>query len=149
MPKTTEMQRPVAVMEFWLNRVFAELMKVEQGREAFTDRRWRADFDLSLARVRAARLRLRVYSHRLAEMKANVRALEEGKRAWELAAVRIEDNGPLEAAEQGRKPSCSESSTNTPAHPRPQRPRLSWTHPSASNSGRRSRVRHEFTPNSF
>lgn len=81
-----------AAAEFHLGNIEEQLQSIDDGRNAFQSPRWQADYDLSTARVRAARVRLRAYSLKLAAMQANPKPLDAGKTEWRLVPGQIDDD---------------------------------------------------------
>lgn len=81
----TSAQKPAALVEFQLMQLYARLEPFDQKRGVFKRPRDRADYDLSIARVRAARVRLTTYNLMLARMKSAPLPLDADHDTWQLA----------------------------------------------------------------
>ena len=102
----TEAQRPMAVTEFWVNKIYDMLKQGERARDSLDDPRWRASFDLAMGRIMAMKVRLVGYNQMLAAMKSSPQAFEgNGNNEWRLTASSLIDTGPQmrNAAEAARE----------------------------------------------
>ncbi|MFO0175998.1 MAG: vWA domain-containing protein, partial [Planctomyces sp.] len=81
----TEAQKPLAVLDYFLQRVHEALEVGEKHRDKLDTDRWRAQYDLAMGRVLAMRVRAYGYNSLLAEMKSSPRRFEkEGSNQWLL-----------------------------------------------------------------
>jgi len=81
----TEAQKPLAVLDYFLQRVHEALEVGEKHREKLDTDRWRAQYDLAMGRVLAMRVRAYGYNSLLAEMKSSPKRFEkEGSNQWLL-----------------------------------------------------------------
>jgi hypothetical protein len=102
----TDAQKPVAVTEFWVDRMYDMLRQGEAARETLKEARWQASFDLAMGRVMAMKVRLMGYNLMLANMKSNPLPFEEdGNNEWRLVASSEIETGPTmrNAAEAARE----------------------------------------------
>ncbi len=67
----TEAQKPLAVLDYFLQDLQGILEQGEKHRDKLDSDRWRASYDLAMGRVLAMRVRAFGYNSVLAEMKAN------------------------------------------------------------------------------
>lgn len=80
-----EAQKPLATLDFYLNKLQATLEVGEKHRDRLDSDRWRASYDLAMGRVLAMRVRAYGYNAMLAEMKSNPKSFEkEGNNRWDL-----------------------------------------------------------------
>jgi len=81
----TEAQKPLAVLDYFLQRVHAAIEVGEKHRDKLDTDRWRAQFDLAMGRILAMRVRAYGYNSLLAEMKSSPKRFEkEGSNQWTL-----------------------------------------------------------------
>lgn len=81
----TEAQKPMAVVDHQLVRMFQALATGEKDRGRLTEPRWRAGFDLAVGRVLAMRVRAYGYNVTLANMQISPKRFEKpGNNAWQL-----------------------------------------------------------------
>lgn len=81
----TEAQKPLAVLDYFLQRVHEALEVGEKHRDKLDTDRWRAQYDLAMGRVLAMRVRAYGYNSLLAEMKSSPKRFEkEGSNQWLL-----------------------------------------------------------------
>lgn len=81
----TEAQKPLAVLDYFLERVQTALEAGEKYRDKLDSDRWRANYDLAMGRVLAMRVRAFGYNAVLAEMKSNPKRFEKsGSNQWKL-----------------------------------------------------------------
>jgi hypothetical protein len=73
----TEAQKPLAVLDYFLERVHVALEAGEKHRDKLDSDRWRASYDLAMGRVLAMRVRAFGYNAVLAEMKASPKKFEK------------------------------------------------------------------------
>ncbi len=73
----TEAQKPLAVLDYFLQRVHTALEAGEKHRDKLDSDRWRASYDLAMGRVLAMRVRAFGYNAVLAEMKASPKKFEK------------------------------------------------------------------------
>jgi len=81
----TEAQKPLAVLDYFLERVHVALEAGEKHRDKLDSDRWRASYDLAMGRVLAMRVRAFGYNAVLAEMKSNPKKFEKSdSNQWKL-----------------------------------------------------------------
>jgi hypothetical protein len=81
----TEAQKPLAVLDYFLERVHVALEAGEKHRDKLDSDRWRANYDLAMGRVLAMRVRAFGYNAVLAEMKASPKRFEKAdSNQWNL-----------------------------------------------------------------
>lgn len=81
----TEAQKPLAVIDYYLEGLNAVLEVGEKDRDKLDSDRWRASYDLALGRTLAMRVRAFGYNAMLAEMKASPKPFEkQGSNQWIL-----------------------------------------------------------------
>ena len=81
----TEAQKPLAVLDYFLERVHVALEAGEKHRDKLDSDRWRASYDLAMGRVLAMRVRAFGYNAVLAEMKSSPRKFEKSdSNQWKL-----------------------------------------------------------------
>lgn len=81
----TEAQKPLAVLDYFLERTHALLEAGEKHRDKLDSDRWRASFDLAMGRILAMRVRAFGYNAVLAEMKTNPRQFKNPENnQWRL-----------------------------------------------------------------
>ena len=81
----TEAQKPLAVLDYFLQRVHTLLDAGEKHRDKLDSDRWRASFDLAMGRILAMRVRAFGYNAVLAEMKSNPKRFERAdSNQWRL-----------------------------------------------------------------
>lgn len=81
----TEAQKPLAVLDYFLQRIHTMLEAGEKDRGKLDSDRWRASFDLAMGRVLAMRVRAFGYNAVLAEMKSNPKKFEKSEsNQWRL-----------------------------------------------------------------
>jgi hypothetical protein len=81
----TEAQKPLAVLDYFLERVHTALEVGEKHRDKLDSDRWRASYDLAMGRVLAMRVRAFGYNAVLAEMKTSPKKFEKpGSNQWLL-----------------------------------------------------------------
>ncbi len=81
----TEAQKPLAVLDYFLERVHTALEAGEKHRDKLDSDRWRASYDLAMGRVLAMRVRAFGYNAVLAEMKSNPKRFEKSdSNQWKL-----------------------------------------------------------------
>ena len=81
----TESQKPLAVLDYFLQRTHAILEAGEKHRDKLDSDRWRAGFDLAMGRILAMRVRAFGYNAVLAEMKSNPKKFEKPEsNQWNL-----------------------------------------------------------------
>ena len=81
----TEAQKPLAVLDYFLQRVFTILEAGGKHRDKLDSDRWRASFDLAMGRILAMRVRAFGYNAVLAEMKSNPKKFEKAdSNQWRL-----------------------------------------------------------------
>ncbi len=81
----TEAQKPLAVLDYFLERVQTALEAGEKHRDKLDSDRWRASYDLAMGRVLAMRVRAFGYNAILAEMKSSPKKFENsGSNQWVL-----------------------------------------------------------------
>src|SRR5690606_41532269 len=74
--RSTEAQKPLAVLDYQLNELMNVLEKGVKDREKLTEPRWRASFDLSVGRVLAMRARSLGYNQRSEEHTSELQSRE-------------------------------------------------------------------------
>ena len=90
----TEAQKPLAVLDYFLQRVHEALEIGEKHRDKLDTDRWRAQYDLAMGRVLAMRVRAYGYNSLLAEMKSSPKRFEkEGSNQWTLQPSEKIDGG--------------------------------------------------------
>ncbi len=90
----TEAQKPLAVLDYYLQEVHRILESGEPDRDALDTNRWRASFDLAMGRILAMRVRAFGYNTMLAQMKSSPRPFEqEGSNEWILSPADVSDAG--------------------------------------------------------
>jgi len=81
----TEAQKPLAVLDYFLQRTHTILEAGEKHRDKLDSDRWRAGFDLAMGRILAMRVRAFGYNAVLAEMKSNPKKFEKPEsNRWDL-----------------------------------------------------------------
>ena len=81
----TEAQKPLAVLDYFLQRVHEALEVGEKHRDKLDTDRWRAQYDLAMGRILAMRVRAYGYNSLLAEMKSSPKRFEkDGSNQWML-----------------------------------------------------------------
>jgi len=81
----TEAQKPLAVLDYFLERVHLALEAGEKHRDKLDSDRWRASYDLAMGRVLAMRVRAFGYNAVLAEMKSTPKKFEKSdSNQWKL-----------------------------------------------------------------
>ena len=81
----TEAQKPLAVLDYFLERVHTALEAGEKHRDKLDSDRWRASYDLAMGRVLAMRVRAFGYNAVLAEMKSSPKRFEKAdSNQWKL-----------------------------------------------------------------
>ena len=81
----TEAQKPLAVLDYFLQRTHTILEAGEKHRDKLDSDRWRAGFDLAMGRILAMRVRASGYNAVLAEMKSNPKKFEKPEsNQWSL-----------------------------------------------------------------
>lgn len=81
----TEAQKPLAVLDYFLQDLQMVLEQGEKHRDKLDSDRWRASFDLAMGRVLAMRVRAFGYNSVLAEMKANPKRFSNAdNNQWRL-----------------------------------------------------------------
>ncbi|MEJ7592279.1 MAG: vWA domain-containing protein [Planctomycetaceae bacterium] len=81
----TEAQKPLAVLDYFLQRTHTILEAGEKHRDKLDSDRWRAGFDLAMGRILAMRVRAFGYNAVLAEMKSNPKKFEKPEsNQWRL-----------------------------------------------------------------
>ncbi len=82
----TEAQKPLAVLDHFLEKLHTMLEAGEKDRAKLDSDRWRAGFDLAIGRVLAMRVRAFGYNAMLAEMKSVPKTFKKpGNNQWVLA----------------------------------------------------------------
>ncbi len=95
----TEAQKPLAVLDYFLERVHKALEVGEKHRDKLDTDRWRAQYDLAMGRVLAMRVRAFGYNSVLAEMKSSPKRFEKSdSNQWIL-----EPSEEINAAAEVRK----------------------------------------------
>ena len=90
----TEAQKPLAVLDYFLERVHTALEAGEKHRDKLDSDRWRASYDLAMGRVLAMRVRAFGYNAVLAEMKSNPKRFEKAdSNQWKLEPSEAIDAG--------------------------------------------------------
>jgi hypothetical protein len=90
----TEAQKPLAVLDYFLERVHTALEAGEKHRDKLDSDRWRASYDLAMGRVLAMRVRAFGYNAVLAEMKSNPKRFEKAdSNQWRLEPSEAIDAG--------------------------------------------------------
>ncbi|MEZ6126501.1 MAG: vWA domain-containing protein [Planctomycetaceae bacterium] len=80
-----EAQKPMAIVDYFLERVSTILEQGEKDREKLDSDRWRASYDLAMGRILAMRVRAYGYNAMLAEMKVNPKPFSKpGSNQWKL-----------------------------------------------------------------
>ena len=101
----TEAQKPVAEINYELERMHKILDGGSKASSSITDTRWKASYDLAMGRILALRVRLEGYNRMLAAMKAAPRSFEKPENnMWKLVASKEIESGPQmrKAAEDAR-----------------------------------------------
>ena len=81
----TEAQKPLAVLDYFLQRTHEALEAGEKDRDKLDSDRWRASYDLAMGRILAMRVRAFGYNAVLAEMKSNPKKFEKPEsNQWRL-----------------------------------------------------------------
>ena len=81
----TEAQKPLAVLDYYLERIHTMLEAGEKHREKLDSDRWRASYDLAMGRVLAMRVRAFGYNAVLAEMKTSPKSFSKPEsNQWRL-----------------------------------------------------------------
>lgn len=81
----TEAQKPLAEVDYFLQRLQNTLEAGERDRDKLDSDRWRAGYDLAMGRVLAMRVRAFGYNSVLADMKASPKSFEkDGSNEWKL-----------------------------------------------------------------
>ncbi len=81
----TEAQKPLAVLDYFLERTHTLLEAGEKHRNKLDSDRWRASYDLAMGRILALRVRAFGYNAVLAEMKSNPKIFEKSdSNQWRL-----------------------------------------------------------------
>jgi len=81
----TEAQKPLAVLDYFLERVHKALEVGEKHRDKLDTDRWRAQYDLAMGRILAMRVRAFGYNSVLAEMKSSPKKFEKSdSNQWVL-----------------------------------------------------------------
>ncbi len=81
----TEAQKPLAVLDYFLQRTHTILEAGEKHRDKLDSDRWRAGFDLAMGRILAMRVRAFGYNAVLAEMKSSPKKFEKPEsNQWRL-----------------------------------------------------------------
>lgn len=81
----TEAQKPLAVLDYFLQRTHTMLEAGEKDRGKLDTDRWRATFDLNMGRILAMRVRAFGYNAVLAEMKSNPKTFSKPEsNQWRL-----------------------------------------------------------------
>lgn len=81
----TEAQKPLAVLDYFLQRTSTILEAGEKHRDKLDSDRWRAGYDLAMGRILAMRVRAFGYNAVLAEMKSNPKKFEKpDSNRWDL-----------------------------------------------------------------
>ena len=81
----TEAQKPLAVLDYFLERTHTLLEAGEKHRNKLDSDRWRASYDLAMGRILALRVRAFGYNAVLAEMKSNPKTFEKSdSNQWRL-----------------------------------------------------------------
>ena len=81
----TEAQKPLATLDYFLERLGSMLEAGEKDRGKLDSDRWRASYDLAMGRVLAMRVRAFGYNAMLAEMKSAPKSFEKpGNNQWTL-----------------------------------------------------------------
>jgi hypothetical protein len=103
-------QAVMAKIQYFIDPVYKEVVAAEKDREKEQSRRWRAEYDLLLGRLLAARVRTHTYNSMCAQMKKKPKEFEKSEsNAWSL---RPDSNVPTdtvagpklaEAAEKARQ----------------------------------------------
>jgi len=82
----TEAQKPLAILDYHLEKLATVLEAGEKDRSKLDSDRWRASWDLAMGRVLAMRVRAFGYNAMMAEMKSVPKTFETpGNNQWELA----------------------------------------------------------------
>ncbi len=79
-----EAQKVAAKIEPKVDAVYATLMAGVEDRDALTEKRWQAGYDLALGRVMAMKVRTEAYNHMLAQAKSGMAFQREDSDTWEL-----------------------------------------------------------------
>ena len=81
----TEAQKPLAVLDYFLERTHTLLEAGEKHRDKLDSDRWRASYDLAMGRILAMRVRAFGYNAVLAEMKSNPKKFKKSdSNQWRL-----------------------------------------------------------------
>lgn len=81
----TEAQKPLAVMDYFLERIHTLLEAGEKHRDKLDSDRWRASYDLAMGRILAMRVRAFGYNAVLAEMKSSPKPFKKSdSNQWRL-----------------------------------------------------------------
>jgi hypothetical protein len=81
----TEAQRPLARLEFMIDKVIGVLSRGEDARPTLKERRWQAAYDLAAGRALAMFVRAKGYNVMLAQMKSSPRTFEDKENnTWRL-----------------------------------------------------------------
>jgi von Willebrand factor type A domain len=92
----TEAQRPLAELEYKIERLKQQLEPGEKDRAKIKDARSRAGFDLAMGRVLALQARSFGYNMMLAEMKASPKKFEKaGNNQWRLVPSKDINSGAI------------------------------------------------------
>lgn len=90
----TEAQKPLAELDYFLQRVHEVLEVGEKHRDKLDSDRWRAGFDLAMGRILAMRVRAYGYNAVLAEMKSNPKRFEKpDSNQWRLVPAETINSG--------------------------------------------------------
>jgi hypothetical protein len=91
----TEAQKPIAVLDGFVNAVLANLELGEKERDKITEPRWQAAFDLAMGRAAAVRARTLGYNIVLAEMKLTPKSFtKKGNNQWTLKPASAANSVP-------------------------------------------------------
>ncbi|MCA8990718.1 MAG: VWA domain-containing protein [Planctomycetaceae bacterium] len=91
----TEAQKPVAEIQFKIDRLFEALKAGEAGRDKLVEPRWQAAYDLAMGRLMAMRVRYYGYNKMLANMKVSTKSFErDNSNMWRLRPSADISTGP-------------------------------------------------------
>jgi hypothetical protein len=95
----TEAQKPLAELDYKINRIIETLRVGEKDREKISEPRWRAAYDLAMGRALAMKVRSFGYNSMLAEMKSTPKTFQrKDSNEW-----RIEPSKTINAVQQVKK----------------------------------------------
>jgi hypothetical protein len=95
----TEAQKPLAELDYKINRIVETLRLGEKDREKISEPRWRAAYDLAIGRALAMKVRSFGYNTMLAEMKSTPKTFQrKDSNEW-----RIEPSKSINSVQQVKK----------------------------------------------